>query len=521
MKRPYGAILLSLLFFQTISRAQKEQIDTALMNRIRIEGLQHSQVRSIATHLMDWSGPRLTNSPGFKRAANWAIDAFRQWGMVNAQLEPWGEFGYGWEVEKSYLAFKLPYYESIIAYAKPWSGSTPGLVTAPVFLLDKEDSAYILQNAGNIKGKIVLYKKPDSVLRSAFKAYASRYSDSALLHLTDQYMITAGMLDYYLPIVSKSLRAKKMLQAAGAVALLDFDEIGRDGTVFVDGFGGYRKSDQPAIPELVLSKEAILKMERLLEDGNEVRLEMEVRTKLYGDDLKGYNVLAEIPGSDQRLKEELVMLGGPLDSWQSATGATDNGAGCIVMMEAVRILQTLGIKPRRTIRIALWSGEEQGLLGSFNYIKNHFGNPATMKLMPAQQKISVYFNLDNGTGKIRGIYDQGNEAVHPLFNEWLRPFADLGASTVTSHSTGATDHLSFDAVGIPGFQFVQDPIEYETRTHHSNMDTYDHLMLDDLKQAAVIVAAFIYQAATLSDKLPRKPLPKAQKFIFEAFTEKI
>ena len=253
------------------------------------------------------------------------------------------------------------------------------------------------------------------------------------------------------------------------------------------------------------------------ENAINLTLELEIQTKLYKDDTKGYNLVADIPGVDPGLKDEVVMLGGHLDSWQTATGATDNGAGCIVMLEAVRILQVLGVQPKRTIRIALWSGEEQGLLGSFNYVKNHFGDPATMQLKPAQQKVSAYFNLDNGTGKIRGIYDQGNKAVIPVFAKWLESFVDLGASTVTPHSTGATDHLSFDAIGIPGFQFIQDPLEYETRTHHSNMDSYDHLMLADLRQAATIVAAFIYNTAMRPEKLPRKQLPKPEKFLFEEF----
>jgi carboxypeptidase Q len=310
-----------------------------------------------------------------------------------------------------------------------------------------------------------------------------------------------------------------MLKEAGALALVDFDENGRDGTVFVDGFGGYKKGDQPALPEIVISKEAYLKFERLVEAGKSLAMELEIQTQLYKEDTKGYNLVAEIPGVDPLLKDEVVMLGGHMDSWQSATGATDNGAGCIVMMEAIRILKALGIQPKRTIRIALWGGEEQGLIGSFNYVKNHFGDPATMQLKPEQKKVSAYFNLDNGTGKIRGIYDQGNKAVIPVFSKWFEPFNDLGAATVTSHNTGATDHLSFDAVGIPGFQFIQDPIEYETRTHHSNMDTYDHLMLDDLKQAATIVAAFVYNTAMRSEKLPRKQLPKPEKFLFEEFLE--
>lgn len=242
---------------------------------------------------------------------------------------------------------------------------------------------------------------------------------------------------------------------------------------------------------------------------------MNFGSKWDSTDTKGYNVIGEIPGTDKKLKEQLVIIGGHLDSWHSGTGATDDGAGCIVMMEVMRILKTLGVQPKRTIRIALWGGEEQGLLGSFGYVKKHYGNPADMKLSEEQKKVSAYYNLDNGSGKVRGIYLQNNEAVGPIFRSWLLPFADLGATGITSSNTGSTDHLSFDAVGIPGFQFIQDPLEYETRTHHSNMDTYDHLQMDDLKQAATVIAAFVYNTAMRKEMLPRKPLPQPERFVFD------
>ena len=263
------------------------------------------------------------------------------------------------------------------------------------------------------------------------------------------------------------------------------------------------------------SIEAYLKLSRLLVDHKKVELEMNVQNNFQDKDLIGYNFVAEIPGTDPMLKSQVVMLGGHLDSWAGGTGATDNGAGCIVMLEAMRILKTLGVQPRRTIRIALWGGEEQGLLGSFGYVKKHYGDPATMKLSAEQKNVSAYYNLDNGTGKIRGIYAQGNTAARDLFKNWLAPFADMGAAGgVTLSNTGSTDHLSFDAVGIPGFQFIQDPLEYETRTHHSNMDTYEHLSIPDLQQAAVIVAAFVYNSAMRTEMVPRKAMPKPEKFVF-------
>jgi Iap family predicted aminopeptidase len=297
----------------------------------------------------------------------------------------------------------------------------------------------------------------------------------------------------------------------GALAIFSMSTRGHDGTIFVQGpsaRNAYGKDAPENFLDIMLAMEDYMSLCRLAKAGIPVKLEIDVKTSFLTHDFKAYNVVAEIKGTDPKLKDEVVMLGGHLDSWHSATGATDNAAGCAVMLEAVRILKSLGIKPRRTIRIALWSGEEQGLLGSKGYVKEHFGDPTTMELKPAHEKFSSYFNLDNGTGRIRGIYLQGNEKLRDVFAEWLKPFKDLGATTITISNTGGTDHLSFDAVGLPGFQFIQDGIEYNTRTHHTNMDTYDHLIADDMKQNATIVAAFVYNAAMRDEKLPRKELPK-------------
>ena len=283
---------------------------------------------------------------------------------------------------------------------------------------------------------------------------------------------------------------------------------GSDGTIFVSGGGSYAKDAPESPASVMLSSDDFLRLQRLTESGVKVQLEADVKTRFFTDDLKGYNVFAEIPGTDPVLKDEVVMLGGHLDSWHGATGATDNAAGCAVMMEAVRIIKSIGVQPKRTIRIALWSGEEQGLHGSSNYVKNTFADPAKMELKPAHGKISAYYNLDNGSGKIRGIYLQSNKEAFEIFSGWLAPFGDLGAKTVTLSNTGGTDHLAFDAVGIPGFQFIQDELEYDTRTHHTNMDTYDHLVADDLKQASMIVAAFVLNTAQLDKMIPRKELPK-------------
>ena len=360
-----------------------------------------------------------------------------------------------------------------------------------------------------------MVKSNSTKLRSAFKAYATRYDDSALNKLPDMYMLSKKMLDGFIPFIANGYKTKLYLQSKGAAGLLTENPSTRDGTLIVQGDPAFAKGYEPSLPEMVISTEDYLKLQRLAEDHKNVSLQMDVQNKFYTDDLTGYNEIAEIPGTDPNLKDQVVMLGGHLDSWHSGTGATDNGAGCIVMMEAVRILQALHVQPKRTIRIALWGGEEEGLLGSFGYVKKHFGDPKDMNLKPAQKNVSVYFNLDNGSGKIRGIFLQNNEKVRDIFKAWMEPFADMGATGITSSNTGSTDHLSFDAVGIPAFQFIQDPLEYETRTHHSNMDVYDHLSMDDLKQAATIVAAFIYDAAMRDDMLPRKPLPGSGRFLFD------
>ena len=282
---------------------------------------------------------------------------------------------------------------------------------------------------------------------------------------------------------------------------------GKHGTLFTSSPRSYLKDTPVGLSEFEMAPEHLNLMARLFENNVEVALEAEIKTTFNYADLQGYNVIAEIPGTDEILKSEIVMLGGHLDSWHGATGATDNAAGCIVMMEAVRILQASGLKPKRTIRIALWGGEEQGLHGSRNYVKNHFGNPETLELTKAHEKVSAYYNIDNGTGRIRGIYLQGNEEVRPIFEEWFKPFDDIiDNTTVTINNTGGTDHQSFDALSIPGFQFIQDPIEYWSRTHHTNMDTYERLVIDDLKQMAVIVSSFVYNTAERDEKLPRKPL---------------
>jgi carboxypeptidase Q len=514
--RKVSILLVTLtISIPALLRAQNtETIDTVILSRIRQEALQNSQIPWIAHQLTDVAGPRLTNSPGWHHAADWIVKTLKDWGLSKAAIEPWGEFGIGWSAEKTSLSMRAPYYSPLIAYSLPWSGSTHGPISAPTFLVEQMDSSWVAHHLAQMKGKVLLLPAQDTTEPPRYHADAERLSDSALAALGDTYMLTKEQLAGIIPYFTRMMVVQKMIQSSGALALLS-NTGGRDGTVFVQSFIGYRKKDQPEMPALEVAKEDYLRLERLTRDGLPVTVELQSDTKLYDQDLTGHNVVAEIPGTDPTQKAEVVMLGGHLDSWTGATGATDNGAGSIVALEAVRILKTLGIQPKRTIRIVLWDGEEEGLLGSFHYVRNHFGDPKDMLLKPEAGKISAYYNLDNGTGRIRGIFAQGNDKAADIFRQWLVPFKDLGASTVTLHNTGSTDHLSFDAVGIPGFEFIQDPIDYETRTHHSNEDNYDHLVMEDLEQAAAIMASFVYNTAMRPQMIPRKPLPKPEKFIFD------
>ena len=488
--------------------------DAAAVDKIREQGLKQSQVMNYAFNLTDVSGPRLTNSPGYFRAANWAKNELSKLGLVNAALEPWGDFGKGWELKKSYIAMTAPYYRPLIGFPKTWTKGTNGLKNAEVLLVKAADSAALEAYKGKMKGKIILLYRTDT-LKPTYKPDAERYSDEDLAKMANAKIDTSrrnrsGQTRNLVGSMPMPTRVRRMAEAEGAIAQLSMSPRGYHGTLFVQGGGAYGAKDPENFPDMMIAFEDYMSLVRLTSAGIPVKLDLETQTEFFTKDIKGYNVVAEIKGTDPVLKDEVVMLGGHLDSWQGSTGATDNAAGCAVMMEAIRIIQQSGLKPRRTIRIALWGGEEQGLHGSRNYVKNHFADPATMELKPEHSKISAYYNIDNGTGKIRGIYLQGNEALRDLFTQWLKPFNDLGAATVTVSNTGGTDHQAFDAVGIPGFQFIQDEIEYDTRTHHTNMDSYDHLQAEDLKQIATIVASFVYNTANKDEKLQRKPLPAAR-----------
>ncbi len=558
--------------------------------RIKDEGMNRSQVMQTLSYLSDVIGPRLTASPNAKRANEWTRDRLTSWGLQNGHLEAWGPFGRGWTLKRFSAQITEPQDIPLIAYPKAWSpgikvmpamaAAAPAkgkqkmmapaalqpssVVTADVIYLDARNEADLEKYKGQLKGKIVLIS-PTVEVKALFDPLGARRDEKNLLALANANPPGPGGFggggggrgpggapmtaqeraqQQFQQTVFTSKRMN-MIVDEGAAVLVDVSPRGTGGTIFVQQATVAQpvpksveemrtltrlsyydpKAEAKMVPQMTVSVEQYNRMMRMMQQGEKLKMTVDLQVEYQDQDNMGYNTIAEIPGSD--LKDEIVMLGGHMDSWHSGTGATDNGAGVAVAMEAVRILQTLGLKPRRTIRIALWTGEEEGLLGSRAYVAQHFGklepgNPGVvppgtpnsqpaarpkLTTLPEYEKFSGYFNLDNGTGKIRGVYLQGNNGVRDLFSQWLMPFRDMGASTITISNTGGTDHQSFDGIGLPGFQFIQDEIEYDTRTHHSNQDVFDRVQADDMKQAATVMAAFVYQTAMRTEKLPRKPAP--------------
>jgi carboxypeptidase Q len=504
----------------------QEKIDLETISRIRYEGFRNSKVMDLATGLMDSIGERLTGSPNMKRANEWTRDQLTAMGLSNAHLESWGPFGRGWANQYVNARMTSPDIVPLLVYAKAWTPGTNGVIQGKCMRVNIEDKKDFDKYKGKLAGMILIFG-PEAEVKPINEAPFKRLSDDELAKITEYQIPSEHQPFRFADFLKRQQFVKELNQFLAdekVLAVIDHSRgTAGGGTVFVQSGGSYKVGETTTVPQLTMAVEHWTRIARLLQQKKDVMLELNVANTFYDDDPMQYDTIAEIPGTDK--KDEVVMLGAHLDSWHAGTGATDNGAGTIVMMEAVRILKALDIKPLRTIRIGLWSGEEQGLFGSQGYVQQHFGSrpamddplmkgmptllrreagPVTVK--PEQAKVSAYFNVDNGTGKIRGVYLQENAAVAPIFEAWMRPFKDLGMTALTMRNTGGTDHLSFDAVGIPGFQFIQDPIEYETRTHHSNMDVYDRLQPDDLKQAAVIVASFVYEAAMRDKMLPRKPI---------------
>jgi hypothetical protein len=519
-----------------------ENVDLTMYARIRDEGFKHSHVMEFADALTNGIGPRLTGSPNMKKANEWTRDTLTKIGLENAHLEDWGEFGMGWQQVNTWGRIITPDTEPIWLQAAPWSPSTNGPVSGEAVFINVSDASQLDRYKGRLKGKIVLFgairTTPDNN-----DSLFHRYSDAELAEMetyqsgqnvagTPQVNIQQLMADRA-RIQQVRTAALKMMTEEGVAAIITPTRDGRNGggsgIIFDDNGanlvrGAQTKETAVTIPNAVMMIEHYNRLARLLENKVPVTLELNIDTKFTGDHEHGFDTVAEIPGCDPKLKDQVVMVGGHLDSWISGTGATDNAAGSVVAMEAVRILKALGIKPKRTIRIALWSGEEQGLFGSQGYVKNHFGtfaepehaDPNIPSFMRQRGKLTTtkewetldaYYNLDNGTGKVRGVYTQENYAIAPIFRQWIAPLKDLGVSTISYRNTGGTDHLSYDAVGLPGFQYIQDPMDYETRTHHSDMDTFDRLHAADLQQAAVIEAIFLYNTSEREAMMPRKPFP--------------
>lgn len=532
LKRSIVRLVLVSFVLALGAAAQEEKVDLDMVSKIRYEGFRNSKIMEIASGLMDGIGQRLTGSPNVKRANEWTRDKLTEFGLSNAHLEAWSPFGRGWANQYVNVRMMGPDIATLIAYPRAWTPGTNDAVQAQVVrveihLTPGEMARDMAKYKGKLAGKIVLYGD-DPEIKLPTDALARRLDEKALSQI-NEYAIPSERNDQRFREFQRRGRLARQISKffadEGVLAVIEHSRGNTGGgTVYVDG-GTYKVGQTVNVPWLIMATEHWTRIARLLQQKKDVQLEVNVKNTFYDDANTQYDTIAEIPGGDK--KDEIVMLGAHLDSWWSGTGATDNGAGTVVMMEAVRILKALGVKPRRTIRIGLWTGEEQGLLGSQWYVAQHFGSrppskdperqgdptvtrrdagPVTTK--PEQAKVSVYFNVDNGSGKIRGVFMQENAAVEPIFEAWMKPFRDLGMDTLAMRNTGGTDHLSFDAVGIPGFQFIQDPLDYDTRTHHSNMDVYDRLQADDLKQMAVIVATFVYNAAMRDQMFPRKPIEK-------------
>jgi carboxypeptidase Q len=555
--RPLALPMSALLVVVSVSvsastPAAEEPVDLAIVHRIKQEAFDGSQVMDHLFYLTDVNGPRLTNSPGQRAAADWVVRRLQGWGIGNAHQEKWGAFGRGWSLERFSMSLVEPTYAPLQGIPLAWSSGTDGPVAGVVVLaplltqeqikrsewrdaskLEAAIRRYEEEWRGKLGGKVVLLTPPRE-MDLPTEAAAERYDEKGLMDLYEapephvavpvQWPILSlpedpearGRLfgsmplevlaDYWLRVrhVRDSLNA--FLRGEQALAILQGDDRGTGGIVFAEA-GGSWELDAPIPPPMIaLPPEPYDRLCRLADKGIPAKVALDVGATFHDDDPEGRDVVAEIPGKAK--KDEVVMFGAHLDSWHAGTGATDNAAGSAVVLEAIRILKTLDLPMDRTVRLALWTGEEQGLYGSRGYVRNHFGDPVTMELKPEHAKLSGYFNLDNGSGKIRGIYLQGNDMVRPIFEQWLAPFRDLDATTLSIRNTGGTDHLSFDAVGLPGFQFIQDPLDYGSRTHHSNLDVYDHLQASDLMQASAILATFVYEAAIRPEMLPRKPLPK-------------
>ncbi|MGA2695991.1 MAG: M28 family peptidase [Terriglobales bacterium] len=518
-----------------------ESIDLNMYQQIRDEGFHHSHIMEYASGLFDGIGPRLTGSPNLQRAYDWTQQQFMAMGCTSVHLEDWGEFGMGWQQRNTWIRMASPDTAVFIAQATPWSPATNGPITAPAVSVVAKEEKDLDPYKGKLAGKIVfLGKVPEITKQDA--PLLTRYDDKALADIShfgytdedlgaqhvlpldqmeDVFNKRVGFLEKEAKFITDEKALAIVVPGCCTSGTLD-DDIGGPSL----GWFVYQRDHANRLPIAKMALENYGRVSRLLAANVPVTIEMNVDTVFTGDHQHGFDSIAEIPGTDPKLKDQVVMVGGHLDSWIAGTGATDDGAGAIVAMEVMRILTALHVQPRRTIRAALWSGEEQGLFGSYGYVTSHFGSfprsataeqlnvpifvrkpggPLTLK--PEHKLLSAYYNIDNGGGKLRGIYAQENTATIPIFQQWIAPLKDLDVTTVSGRLTGSTDHMPFDDVGLPGFQFIQEPLDYETRSVHTNMDVYERLIPADLQQAAVVEAIFVYNTAMRDQMMPRKPLP--------------
>jgi hypothetical protein len=540
---------IAVLVLLALPALPQERVDLGIVDRVKTEAFEHSKVMETLRNLIDVHGPRLTGSPGFEDAARWAIGELNGYGLEKVHLEKWGPFGRAWSLEQSSLELIEPRYSQLTAVPLAWSASSNGPVTGELVLAPLRGSfrdgpkkyqealqAYRAKWAGKLRGKIVLLSEP-KVPAAQSNPLFRRYTAAELADMANAPApagkLTARRLDELtwpedpaemgkffssLPNMLMEQLYDLYDQAAaergeffareGAAGVLMEDERAHEGMLFSEAAGAFKAASTPAPPTFVVTAEQYNRIARLVDKKTPTRVRLSLKATMSDRDVDGLNIIGEIPGGDR--KDEIVMVGAHFDSWHSGTGATDNGAGSAVMMEVMRILKALNLKLDRTVRIGLWGGEEQGLFGSRAYVKEHFADSKTMQVTSEHGKLSGYFNLDNGGGKIRGVYLQGHEAMRPIFESWLAPFRDMGVTTVSIRNTGGTDHLSFAAVGLPGFQFIQDPLDYSTITHHSDMDTWDHAVPEDLMQASAVIATLVYQTATRKEMLPRRELPKPE-----------
>ena len=534
------------LMFLVIPAGAQSHVDPGIVQRIKVEAYDHSKVMEHLSYLSDVYGPRLTASPEFNQAAEWAVERLREYGLANVHLEPWGTFGRSWSARQWSVEMVEPRYAPLNATPLAWCGAAENPITGELIvtpykrIFDPRKArealdAYRKEWAGKLRGKFVMLGEP-KVPDEQTKPQFTRYTDAELAdlakapeHMAKNYgnfeelkwpeeiedffkflssLPESTVDDWWHALQKVNIARGQFLRDEGVLGVLVWDPRAHDGTTNAEAAGSPKSADPVPPPTFVVTAEQYNRLARVIERKVPVRVRVSLKLEVSATDVEANNIIGEIPGTAK--KDELVMIGGHFDSWHAGTGATDNGAGSAVMIEVMRILKALSLPMDRTVRIALWSGEEQGLLGSEAYVKKHFGDPHSMRLTPEHAQLSGYFNLDNGSGKIRGVYLQENDAMRPFFESWLAPFRDEGATTITIRNTGGTDHLSFDAVGLPGFQFIQDPLDYGTVTHHSSMDTYDHAIPSDLMEASAVIATVVYQAANNPDMLPRKELPPAR-----------